>query len=55
MKCDQDTNAGLTGLSFVVGLALTRPGEFVAFRFDHADGECEITELTWQPGAGLAG
>lgn len=55
VKCDQDTNAGRTGLSLVVGLALTRPGEFVAFRFDHDAGECRVTELAWQPGLGLAG
>ena len=55
VKCDQDTNAGRTGLSFVVGLALTRPGEFVAFRFDHDADECRVTELAWQPGLGLAG
>jgi hypothetical protein len=55
VKCDQDTNAGRTGLSLVVGLALTRPGEFVAFRFDHEAGECRVTELAWQPGLGLAG
>ncbi len=55
VKCDQDTNAGQTGLSFVAGLALTRPGEFVAFRFDHDGSECRVTELAWQPGLGLAG
>jgi phage tail sheath protein FI len=55
VKCDQDTNAGRTGLSLVAGLALTRPGEFVAFRFDHDAGECRVTELAWQPGLGLAG
>ena len=55
VKCDQDTNAHRHGLSFVVGLALTRPGDFVAFRFDHDATECRITELAWQPGAGLAG
>lgn len=55
VKCDQDTHAPRPGLSFVVGLALTRPGEYVAFRFDHAASECRVTEVTWQPGAGLAG
>jgi hypothetical protein len=55
VKCDQDTNARQPGLSFVVGLALTRPGEFVAFRFDHDAAECRVTELAWQPGVGLAG
>ena len=54
VKCDQDTNAGRTGLSLVVGLALTRPGDFVAFRFDHEAGDGQVTELTWQPGIALA-
>lgn len=54
VKCDQDTNAGRKGLSFVVGLALTRPGEFVAFRFDQDAGEARVTELAWQPGLGLS-
>jgi phage tail sheath protein FI len=49
VKCDQDTNARPGSLSFVVGLALTRPGEFVAFRFDHDAASCRVTELTWQP------
>jgi hypothetical protein len=38
-----------------VGLALATAGEFVAFRFDHVDGECHVAELAWQPGAALAG
>jgi len=54
VKCDQDTNALRTGLSFVVGLALCRPGEFVAFRFDHDGSDCRVTELAWQPGLALA-
>jgi hypothetical protein len=55
VKCDQDTNRGRRGLSFIVGLALATAGEFVAFRFDHVDGECHVAELAWQPGAALAG
>ncbi|MEO8224638.1 MAG: hypothetical protein ABI661_07510 [Gammaproteobacteria bacterium] len=55
VKCDQDTNARGPGLSFVVGLALSRPGDFVAFRFEHEAADCRITELAWQPGLGLAG
>jgi phage tail sheath protein FI len=55
VKCDQDTNAHRPGLSFVVGLALTRAGEFVAFRFDHDTVDCRVTELAWQPGLGLTG
>ncbi|MEO8225449.1 MAG: hypothetical protein ABI661_11650, partial [Gammaproteobacteria bacterium] len=54
VKCDQDTNAHQPGLSFVVGLALTRPGDFVAFRFDHNAADCRITELAWQPGLSLS-
>jgi hypothetical protein len=30
VKCDQDTNARCQGLSFIVGLALTRPGDYAA-------------------------
>jgi hypothetical protein len=55
VKCDQDTNAGRGGLTFVVGLALTRAGEFVAFRFEHDAAECRVSELAWQPGIGIAG
>ncbi|MDP2325729.1 MAG: hypothetical protein Q8N51_17115 [Gammaproteobacteria bacterium] len=55
VKCDQDTNAHREGLSFVVGLALTRPGDFAAFRFDHDATDCRITEIAWQPGLGIAG
>lgn len=54
VKCDQDTNARQSGLRFVVGLALTRPGDYVAFRFEHLAGECRITELAWQPGPQIA-
>lgn len=49
VKCDRDTNAHRSGLSFVVGLALTRPGDFAAFRFDHDAADCRITEIAWQP------
>ncbi|MEO8443447.1 MAG: hypothetical protein ABI567_00380 [Gammaproteobacteria bacterium] len=55
VKCDQDTNARGPGLCFVVGLALTRPGDFVAFRFEHDATDCRVTELAWQPGFDLAG
>jgi len=54
VKCDQDTNAHQPGLSFVVGLALARPGDFVAFRFEHNAADCRITELAWQPGLSLS-
>lgn len=45
VKCDQDTNGRGGGLSFVVGLALARPDEFVAFRFEHDVHDCRVTEL----------
>jgi hypothetical protein len=58
VKCDSDTNAGLLGRSgevgFVVGFALRRPGEFLSFRFQRANGECRITELGWQSGFACA-
>lgn len=53
VKCDQDTNGRGRGLSFVVGLALGRPDEFAAFRFEHDISDCRVTEIAWQPGAGL--
>ena len=53
VKCDQDTNAHRSGLSFVVGLALSRPGEFVGFRFEHDTVDCRVSEIAWQPGQGL--
>ena len=45
VKCDKDTNANRRGLSFVVGLALTRPGDYASFRFDHDDVDCRVTEI----------
>jgi phage tail sheath protein FI len=54
VQCDQDTNRRSDGLSFVVGLALARPDEFVAFRFEHDVSDCRVTEMAWQPGTGLA-
>lgn len=60
VKCDVDTNAaraaaGAPRLALVVGLALARPGDFVAFRFAHTRDGCDVTELAWQPGLALAG
>lgn len=59
VKCDLDTNAtpaiGSHGLCLVVGLALRRPGEFVAFQIVQQARACEVTELSWQPGIALAG
>lgn len=49
VRCDQESNAR-GGLSFVVGLALAAPGDYVAFRFDHTDRDCRVTEVAWQPG-----
>ena len=46
VKCDQDTNGRGNGLSFVVGLALARPDEFVAFRFEHDVADCRVTEIS---------
>ncbi len=54
VKCDEDTNAGQQGVAFVVGIALSRPGEFAAFRFEHDAHECRVTEMAWQPAAALA-
>jgi hypothetical protein len=61
VKCDADTHAapapgaGAPRLVLVVGLALARPGEFVAFRFAHTPDACDAAELAWQPGLALAG
>jgi hypothetical protein len=58
VKCDADTNAGPAGgsrLTFVVGVALARPGDFVAFQVSHTDESCAVAELGWQPGLALAG
>jgi len=48
VKCDKDTNAHRHGLSFIVGLALTRPGDYASFRFDHDDVDCRVTEIAFQ-------
>ncbi|MBL8197427.1 MAG: hypothetical protein JNJ67_00705, partial [Chromatiales bacterium] len=54
VKWDQDTNGLGTGLSFVVGLALARPDEFVAFRFEHDVADCRVTEISDWRVPGLA-
>ncbi|MDQ1304118.1 MAG: uncharacterized protein QG595_2101, partial [Pseudomonadota bacterium] len=54
VKCDQDTNGRGNGLSFVVGLALARPDEFVAFRFEHDVADCRVTEISDWRVPGLA-
>ncbi|MCC7259234.1 MAG: hypothetical protein IT486_12790 [Gammaproteobacteria bacterium] len=58
VKCDLDTNRGTAGsgaLSLIVGLALARPGDFVAFQVTHTLQGCSAGELGWQPGLALAG
>lgn len=59
VKCDLDTNGreGVSpaGLRLIVGVALARPGEFVAFQFSHTVAGCAVGELCWQPGLALAG
>ena len=58
VKCDSDTNAGLMGCSgevmFLVGFALRRPGEYLAFRFHRSHGGCRVSELGWQSGLACA-
>jgi len=52
VKCDADTNDGLEGhlgeVAFIVGFAIRRPGEFLAFRFQRSRSGCRIAELGWQ-------
>jgi hypothetical protein len=57
VKCDQDLNPtrGSGTTSLVIGLALQRPGAYVAFRIDHHVDRCVIAEQVWQPGLALAG
>lgn len=57
VKCDQDLNRSpITGTtSLVIGLALQRPGAYVAFRIDHHVDGFQIAEQVWQPGLALAG
>jgi hypothetical protein len=54
VRCDADTNAGVTGsdgqVTFIVGFALRRPDEFLAFRLQCARGTCRISQLGWQSG-----
>ena len=53
LDCGADSNGGPH--SFVVGLALGRPGELLAFRFRQALEGCEISEAGWLPGMALTG
>lgn len=54
VRCDRDT-CGASGLTFVVGVALAAPGEFIAFRLAHDLSDCTITEPGWLPHYALAG
>ncbi len=58
VKCDVDTHGGARSggprLVLVLGLALARPGEFVAFEIAHDADGCRVAELGWQPGLALA-
>lgn len=58
VKCDADTHSGAPAanarLVLVIGLAVARPGDFVAFQVTHTDDGFMATELGWQPGLALA-
>lgn len=58
VKCDADTNgansATANRLALVVGVALARPGQFVAAEIRHEADACTVAELGWQPGPELA-
>jgi phage tail sheath protein FI len=58
VKCDSDTNDGLVDrlgeVAFIVGFAVRRPGELLAFRIQRSRGGCRITELGWQSHLELA-
>lgn len=59
VKCDVDTNRATSGsaaarLALVVGVALARPGRFVAVEIRHEADSCTVAELGWQPGPELA-
>ena len=55
VRCDADTNVGVAGrdgeITFIVGFALRRPNEFLAFRLQCARGACRISQLGWQSGS----
>lgn len=59
VKCDVDTHGGRPAhgspLVLVFGLALSRPGEFAAFRVTQTAFDSAVTELAWPPGLALAG
>jgi len=55
VRCDADTNALVAGrdgaIAFIVGFALRRPDEFLAFRLQCTCGACRISQLGWQSGS----
>ncbi len=58
VRCDADTNAGIAGrdgeVAFIVGFALCRPDEFLAFRLQCVRGSCRISQLGWLSGIARA-
>ncbi len=61
VKCDADTHDGVARaqgavaeLQVIVGVAIARGGDFVAFRVAHSQAGCAVIELGWQPGPALA-
>ena len=59
VRCDADTNTDMAGrdgeIAFIVGFALRRPDEFLAFRIQCIRGTCRITQLGWQSSIARAG
>ena len=49
----RDSKDESTRIKFIVGFALDDHG-FLAFRFRHDRVDCEVRQLTWQPGMALA-
>ena len=58
LRCDGEINPATSGgtraFALVVGIALARPGEFIAFRIEHGAGASQVRELSWEPGLALA-
>ncbi len=55
VKCDHDINDRQSPPTLIVGLALQRPGDFIAFRIAQPLSGSVVTEIAWQPGVALAG
>ncbi|MBM4196285.1 MAG: hypothetical protein FJ197_04185 [Gammaproteobacteria bacterium] len=55
VRCERRAAGSELLLTITVGLALNRPGEFVAFEVSHAPGMSLSREITWKPGLALAG